>query len=260
VRDVLASTPPGAVLFSVGDVLYDGITYRTVCERERPDLVFVDEYLLTRPWYVADLRRRHPGVLPPFDHYTGDGATVSRRWIEHLRGQRPVAFTGFLDRSWGPDWVMIRRGLVWVPYRADSTPSAVERVRTSVALLDSLRLESFARGQDPAGPEAESRPRVSEFVAATCLQLCDPDGRALRLADHRGLASLAALLTRLEDEPALADPPLLRAMGLVRVFHPDFLDRARAARDLAAYLAAGPQGPEAADAARVLDQVRRGGP
>src|SRR5262245_28778705 len=81
-RNVLASLPPDAVLFSVGDVVYDGITYLTLCEGERPDVVFVDQYLLTRPWYVAAMRRRHPDVLPPFDRYTGEGVTVSRHWIE----------------------------------------------------------------------------------------------------------------------------------------------------------------------------------
>ncbi len=64
-RNVLASLPPNAVLFTQGDLFHNGLAYLTLVEGERPDVTVVDQELLTMGWYVREVRRRHPGLLPP---------------------------------------------------------------------------------------------------------------------------------------------------------------------------------------------------
>ena len=263
-RNVLASLPRDAVLFSVGDILYNSLLYLQVVEGRRLDVVVADQFLMTRGWYVQALRRRHPGLLPVFthqadpdsDYYRGDSLSENLRWIDHLRGRRPVAFAGFIDRSYGTRYEMVRTGYTMVPYLRGQVPSAGERARAAVDLLDSLSLDGFFRPQDPLGPEAESRWRTTQPLASVCFLLCDSDGQALRRADHPGLRVLAAFLERYQRMDPVPDPELLRAAGFLYVYHPEFRDRARAEQALGRYLALAPAGPEADGAARLLEAIR----
>lgn len=79
-RGILASLPPNAVLFVQGDLLHNALAYLTLVERERPDVVVLDQELMTYPWYVRRARAAHPGVLPPLgrgEHVTlADGRVV----------------------------------------------------------------------------------------------------------------------------------------------------------------------------------------
>ncbi len=265
-RNVLASLPPNAVMFSVGDIVYNSLSYLMVVEGERPDVVMVDEPLLKRAWYVRSLRRAHPGLLPPFteraepdsDRYTGDSLSATVRWIDHLRGRRPIAFTRFLDRSYSPRYEMVQNGLVMVPQPRGEAPPSGAHVRAAARLLESLRLDSFFRGQDPRGPEVESRPLITRFLSNVCFLLCGPEGREVRRAEYPGLGVLAVFLERFERLDPMVDPELLRAAGFLHVYHPDFRDRALAVKALGRYLATDPGGPEAVGASRLLEVLRRG--
>lgn len=264
-RNVLASLPRDAVLFSTGDILYNDLTYLTRVEGLRPDVVIADQYLMTRGWYVRALRRRHPGLLPAFtayaepdsDRYRGDSLSGNARWIEHLRGRRPIAFTGFIDRSYESAWEMVRTGYTLVPYLRGQVPPVGERVRAAVGLLDSLALDSFFRPQDPRGPEAESRWRTTQFLSTVCFLLCDSAGQALRPADHTGLGVLARFLERYIELRVVPDPELLRAAGFLYVYHPGLRDRPRAGRALARFLALVPVGPESDGVSRLLEAIGR---
>lgn len=79
-RGILASLPPRAVLFVQGDLLHNTLAYLTLVERERPDVVVLDQELMTYPWYVRRARASHPEVLPPLgrgEHVTlADGRVV----------------------------------------------------------------------------------------------------------------------------------------------------------------------------------------
>lgn len=65
-RGILASLPPGAVLFVQGDLLHNALAYLVRVEGRRPDVVVLDQELMTYPWYVRRVRAVHPGLLPPF--------------------------------------------------------------------------------------------------------------------------------------------------------------------------------------------------
>jgi hypothetical protein len=265
-RNVLASLPRDAVLFSTGDILFNSLTYLTVVEGLRPDVIIADQFLMTRSWYVRSLRRRHPDALPAFtthaepdsDYYKGDSLSGNVRWIEHLQGRRPVAFAGFLDRSYEARYEMVREGYALVPYTRGQVPPTGERARAAVRRLESLALGSYFRPQDPRGPEAESRWRTTQLLASVCFLLCDSEGQGLRRAEHPGLGVLDGFLQRYERAEAVADAELLRAAGFLHVYHPEFRDRARAESALARYLASVPAGPESDGVARLLEAIRAG--
>lgn len=265
-RNVLASLPRDAVLFSVGDIFYNCLLYLTVVEKQRPDVVIADQFLMTRGWYVQELRRRHPGLLPVFTHqadpdsdlYRGDSLSENVRWIDHLRGVRPVAFTGFIDRSYGARYEMVRNGYTMVPYLRGTVPPAGARAEAAARLLSSLALESYFRPQDPRGPEAESRGRTTQLLAGTCFLLCDAEGQKLSRAAYPGLVTLGEFLERYTRMNPIPDPELLRAAGFLYVYHPEFRDRGRAEQALGRYLALAPVGPEADGAQRLLDALREG--
>jgi hypothetical protein len=63
-RGILASLPPGTVLFVQGDLLHNALAYLMLVEHERPDVVVLDQELMTYPWYVRRVRAAHPDVLP----------------------------------------------------------------------------------------------------------------------------------------------------------------------------------------------------
>jgi hypothetical protein len=265
-RNVLASLPRDAVLFSIGDIFYNSLLYLTVVEGQRPDVVFADQFLMTRAWYVRELRRRHPDLLPVFttyaspdsDYYKGDSLSGNRRWIEHLQGRRPVAFTGFIDHTYESRYEMVRTGYTLVPHLRGQVPPAGDRARAAARLLGSLTLDGYFRPQDPRGPEAEGRLRTTQLLAGVCFLLCDSEGQALRRAEYPGLATLATFLERYTRTNPVADPELLRAAGFLYVYHPEFRNRSRAEQALGHYLAVAPAGPEADGASQLLEAIRRG--
>ncbi len=66
-RGLLAALPPrGGVLFVRGDVPGNAVSYLQQAEGLRPEVIVVDEELLTYGWYVRRLRARHPDLLPDF--------------------------------------------------------------------------------------------------------------------------------------------------------------------------------------------------
>jgi hypothetical protein len=265
-RNVLASLPRDAVLFSVGDIFYNSLIYLTVVEGQRPDVVVADQFLMTRAWYVRELRRRHPDLLPVFttfaepdsDYYKGDSLSGNRRWIDHLQGRRPIAFTGFVDHTYESRYEMVRAGYTLVPYLRGLVPPTGERVRAAVHVLAGLALDGYFRPQDPRGPEAESRWRTTQLLASVSFLLCDAEGQTLRRAEYPGLVALGNFLERYTRMDPVPDPELLRAAGFLYVYHPEFRNRPRAEEALGRYLAMVPAGPEAVGVSQLLEAIRRG--
>ena len=263
-HNVLASLPRGAVLLAMGDEFYNGLNYVTLVERERTDVTPLDPVLLKHPWYAAELRRRDPDLLPSSanaldrDPYRGDSSSTLQ-WIDHLIAHRPVAFLGTSDSTFGARYELVRRGFVSIAAPIGHTPGPAEQARAAVALLDSLRLDSYSRRYDPVSSDAANRGRTAETVAWICFMLCDREGQALRRSEYPSLGKLATFLDRFEREPA-PDPVLLWGAGYLHAFHPDFHDPERAANDLERYLAFGASGPEADGARRLLETLHQNPP
>ncbi len=64
---LLGSVPANGVLFTRGDLLTNTVTYLQVVEGARPDVILIDQELMTYDWYIRGLRSRHPGLLPRLD-------------------------------------------------------------------------------------------------------------------------------------------------------------------------------------------------
>lgn len=86
-RGVLAGLPPRTVLFVQGDLLHNALAVAQRVEGVRPDVVVLDQELMTYDWYVRRVRRAHPDVLPPLgraqrvrwrDGRTMEGWTIPR--------------------------------------------------------------------------------------------------------------------------------------------------------------------------------------
>lgn len=105
-RGILASLPPRAVLFVRGDLLHNALAYLTRVAHERPDVVVLDQELMTYPWYVRRVRAAHPGLLPPL----GRGGRVE------LADGRVVEGVA-LERDDGTVDVLAERGQATLPAR-----------------------------------------------------------------------------------------------------------------------------------------------
>nr|XP_032811929.1 transmembrane protein 260 isoform X1 [Petromyzon marinus]XP_032811931.1 transmembrane protein 260 isoform X1 [Petromyzon marinus]XP_032811932.1 transmembrane protein 260 isoform X1 [Petromyzon marinus]XP_032811933.1 transmembrane protein 260 isoform X1 [Petromyzon marinus]XP_032811934.1 transmembrane protein 260 isoform X1 [Petromyzon marinus] len=95
--NILRSLPRGALVLTRGDLPGNALRYLHYCERRRPDVVLVDQELLTYPWYVRKLGPHLPGVRFPGDRWhpaegllpDGTLAFSMRSFLEENRG-RPV--------------------------------------------------------------------------------------------------------------------------------------------------------------------------
>ena len=180
--NVLASLPADAVLFSRGDLFHNALSYMIRVEGRRPDVVVVDQELLTYPWYVERIRTRHPGLLPDFGaagRYDGSPATANVRWIDHLRGRRPVAFLGLKEHSYRGRYELRVRGMVAVarPVGEPADPRAA--CETALDLLAAMRFEPLDRAYDPTSFEAQERRRFLGALEHAAAALDHPECRDL---------------------------------------------------------------------------------
>ena len=260
---VLASTPPGAVLFVQGDLFHNALAVKQKVEGVRPDETVVDQELLTYAWHVARLRRADPSLLPERlgagDRYDGTPASGNGRWIEHLLPRRPVAFLGLKEASYAERYALVPMGYVlWAAAKesaAAETPAA--RARTALAIFQGLRFDAAFRSYDPWSFEAAERARMTECIARTTRLLCVPGVDALTPGNTPGFRELLAVLERSRAVSGDGeDPEVVRARGYLYALHPAVRDRALAEADLGRVLAREPAGPRAEEARRVLAWVR----
>lgn len=258
--DILASLPPNAVLFTSGDLFFTSLSYATIVERRRPDVVCLDQELMLYPWYVAAVRRRHPGILPAFgagedDRYTSAPATGNVHWIDHLRGGRPIAFLGSKEKSFEERYEFVRRGFVFVPHARGAVPTRQQELEATLALLPGFRTDAFFRSYDPWSFEAGNRALLADLLRRTTLLLCLPEGQALSPERNAGVSEVGRVLDRYLREVPNPDAGLLRSSGLLHIYHPSFRDLPRARQELEQYLASGVTGREAEEARNALRAI-----
>jgi hypothetical protein len=56
---------PGALIIAPWDPYYFPTLYYQIVERQRPDVVVIDQAMLGQAWYVRQLQQRQPGVMDP---------------------------------------------------------------------------------------------------------------------------------------------------------------------------------------------------
>lgn len=131
--NVLESLPAGAVLFTRGDLLTNAVKYQRYVRRLRPDVLIIDQELLTYRWYVAALRSRAPGFTLPGERYDGVYVT-NRAIIDANRAQFPIFFFDFKETSYQAAYVDESFGIVRriVPRATPTALPTQQRVNAAI--------------------------------------------------------------------------------------------------------------------------------
>jgi hypothetical protein len=247
VEAVLASLPRDGVLFVRGDLYWNGLAYLQAVEGRRSDAVVVSQDLLGLAWYRRQVERRHPGIL------AADAGARARPWSDGLIERRPVCFLGRLESGAEPDFEAVPRGLLTCAHRPGAAPSPAQRLRADLGVWAQVRPERALRPQDPRSFEATERRQLLAFAARTAIDLCQPGAQmeGLEAASRSGLERLDAFLRRHRALGA-ADPLVLWADGMLRLWQPALHDPQQAARAFGRLLALHPESQWADDARRAL--------
>lgn len=92
-RALLEPLPRDALLLTRGDLPTNVARYLQTCEGVRPDVIVLDQELLTKPWYVVRAAREHPALVFPAARYNptaADGFSM-RSFLDANASRRPVA-------------------------------------------------------------------------------------------------------------------------------------------------------------------------
>jgi Protein of unknown function (DUF2723) len=192
-----------------------------------------------------------PFASPSEDRYSGLPGSVNVRWIDHLFGRRPVTFLGLKEDSWALRYNLIPHGYVLLARPRGEATLMRQHVSDALDRLATAHFDDALAHYDPSSFEAGEVRRVLGEATHSTLLLCQPEAQAPEFAHHPGLDRLAVFLTHFEAMDPTPDMALLRAAGLLHVFHPRFQNGAQAALLLGRYLASGATGTEA-EQARVL--------
>jgi dolichyl-phosphate-mannose-protein mannosyltransferase len=230
--NLLASMEPRTLLLSSGDLPYNGLTYATLVERERPDVRVLDQRLLGYDWYVATRRDRHSDVEIPFAKLTGRPGENLLALVNANAPNRPVAFYGPIEESWRQRWVTWPRGLVERVYPANAAPTLEEAEAAHDAVMatldlsilrgefDDTRFESLGVSDHTYGDRVYAERWIDRARSAT-------DATARRAALDRAKKRLSIALER-----APADVDVLTSLAHLAL-EPEVDDRPLAARCLA---------------------------
>jgi hypothetical protein len=156
-RALLEPLPPGTLLLTRGDLVTNVARYLQTCDGLRPDVVILDQELLTKPWYVARAARAHPALRFPgavYDPARDDGFSM-RAFLDANADGRPIAVypewkTG--DPSTSGVYELTPAGLALEVTRVGAAPALDVRRRDGAAALRTLddyrwnRLGSYAPG------------------------------------------------------------------------------------------------------------------
>jgi hypothetical protein len=97
-RAILEPLPPRTLLLTKGDLITNTVRYVQVAGHVRPDVIALDQELMTKPWYVRRMAALHPDVRFPGDRYDPReaGAFSMGAFLEANRDRTSIAVY--------PDW------------------------------------------------------------------------------------------------------------------------------------------------------------
>ncbi|MCE1177412.1 MAG: DUF2723 domain-containing protein [Micrococcales bacterium] len=156
-RDVLESVPQNGVLLVAGDGTALPALYEHTVENVRPDVTVVVTPLLAVPWYVDNLKARHPDLVFPGPHFAPGGTTLKaffdanpKRTFHVLGG---TSINGADDTSLAGSYYYAPRGLGSDVVKQEVDLNLLDVARQNAALFD---------GFEPP-TRAEVRPRTVSF-------------------------------------------------------------------------------------------------
>lgn len=202
--------------------------------------------------------RRSPLLERSDDRYSGLPASRNLCWLDHLAGVRPVAFVGLKEDSYSLRYTLEPRGLVSLARPKGTSPDLAAELEVALRLFEDCDTKVYFGAYDPVGFEFAERGRFAELAGRTALLLCMPGNAGMVVAHPVGHARVLEFAERFEKLDRSPDAYTLRAVGMLRVFDPDFRDLARARADLERALATLPRAADDDEAQRVLDAIRSG--
>jgi len=259
--EILRAAPPGAVLFTKGDLITNSVRYAQVANGARPDVRVIDLELLGFPWEVERVRAKYPDVVIPGDRYmpgAPDGFVMKQLLDANLGAdRRPVLLCGGVkpgdltaDASYGR-WPF---GLCELVHSGTEPVNLDTWVAESESALPRIDFDSLAR--PPGSWEAivwSDYWEVRNARAAHLLLVAGADpSRRQYVTMAAGM--LADLVAANPDEPAHVWRNLAMALGRSGLDSPD--KRAQAADAWRHWLALGPKNdPQRAAIEREVDRL-----
>ena len=156
-RALLEPLPPDAVLLTRGDLPTYTLLYLQLCAGVRPDVTVLDQALLSRPWYVAQARRRHPDLaLPGARHHpTAEDGFSMRDFLDANAGSHDLyvhPVLAAIDPSPEGFYEVWPEGLVG---RVEAAGRGFEEVRLGVERAGDAEAQLLARGWPRVDAERE---------------------------------------------------------------------------------------------------------
>ncbi|KAJ9456357.1 Transmembrane protein 260-like protein [Diplonema papillatum] len=202
-RAILAPLPRGAVVLTKGDIMINSARYVQTLDGVRPDVILIDQELLTYAWYAATVKTVHPEVALPGAYYFPNrrGAFDIAALLAANKNKRVFLAHGFKDgdHSWRGRYATVPFGIIHevVPVRVAGDRS-LKRLRKYI---------KATRGAVPA-PAQFSLPEPGKYADWTWEQVVKSDywmahhNRAYALLDWHSAAAAAAPDDLGTDTPA----------------------------------------------------------
>lgn len=261
--EILRAAPPGAVLFTKGDLITNSVRYAQVAARMRPDVRVVDLELLGFPWEVQRVRSMHPDVTIPGPRYmpgTPDGFVMKQLLDANVGADRPAVLLcgGVKPGDLSADATYGR----WPFGLCEVVHSGAEPVNLDTWIAESEealpRIDFDALPRPPGSWEAIVWSDSWEVRNARAAHLLLVAGADPARRKYVGMAAdmLAALVAANPDEPAHVWRNLAMALGRSGLDTPE--KRAQAADAWRRWLALGPKDdPQRPAIERELDRLSR---
>lgn len=125
--DVLRSIPNGAVFGAYQDTTAGAINYAFFVQKKRPDIVYLNFYLLSRPYYRQQIASRYPDII--FPEYKSD--TPINDYISDfiVQNEKHTSVTSDVELPGIPGY-WVPSGLVYIHY------STIEAIPDRQLILD----------------------------------------------------------------------------------------------------------------------------
>jgi hypothetical protein len=196
-HDLLASVPPGAVLFVAGDNDSYPLWYAQMVRGDRRDVTLVTIPLLQAEWYRDELRRRHAlGREVSRGRWPGEAAMLAALAADARRAGRPVAVGTMVEArrrdAIGSAWVV--RGLAYV----EGTPWTLRDASGFVRMLPVAQRPDTAPPPAPMWVDSAPTARVAADAARLVALAPHPsvDPTSSSMLESLGCAALALAATR----------------------------------------------------------------
>jgi hypothetical protein len=167
------SLPPNAIaITAMGDDVAGSVRYFHEVERLRPDVIHLDSDFLSKPWYLARVRRLARDVNLP------EGVYGRRGWnIKQLLDRNPnrqIVFIGHLDewdQSWQGEYKLAIYGLVRSLVRAGDFPTYEQWAERDSQAIGAYDVTAALRAPDESWERALGQRVLDTQIARAHLAL-----------------------------------------------------------------------------------------